>query len=122
MGRMTARVHRSPGIVQSRKAQAATGPRAPSSGAIAALFASLGVVVYFATVLFAIGDGGLAELADQNAGRVTLTVAGALSMVGAFLGLAGLRAAGRGRGAAFVGLSLGIAFAGFAAWSVYRSF
>lgn len=86
---------------------------------VGVFFALLGAAAYLATVLFAIGDGGVFAESDVAAGRVTLGVAAGLSGVGFVLGLAGLGKRGQ-RGAGLVAFVLGAAFLAFTAYSFWR--
>lgn len=95
--------------------------RPPSRGAVSVLLAILGAAVYLTTVLFALGDGGLSLSADETAGRVSLTIAAALSGVAFLVALAGLGDRGA-RGGALVGLFLSLAFAFFSGLSLWRTF
>jgi protein-S-isoprenylcysteine O-methyltransferase Ste14 len=92
----------------------------PSPAAFSVLLALLGAAAYFYSVLFVVGDGGVSTPADAAAARAAVAIAGALSLGALLLAVFGLRRPGA-RGWAALGLTLGAAFAAFAAFSLARS-
>lgn len=83
------------------------------------LFAFLGGAIYFASVLFVVGDQGLTTESDAVAGQVALGCAGLLCTVGFFFSVAGLGQPGR-RGSAALGLLLNAAFLAFVGFILWR--
>jgi hypothetical protein len=107
-----------PRTARARRPAARPAKTAPAAGPLSALLSILGAAVYFTSVVFAVGDGGVATGADEQAGRVALGIAGALCMGALVLAIAGL-ARGRQRAAALVGLVLGAGFLGAVGFTLW---